>query len=1052
MQCFTVLATVTDCVRFRLSLLAVMTAIVIPTIGSGQHTGEENSVQKTKEEAKYEAYLFRKRTAPDLHIGPLGLATRAVSRFGKFGTQKYVSDEKGMPHETKQWFVDSEDEPFFNFLSVPSPPEPGSPAAGHLKVGDMILAIDGVPLQASPTIPGNLRPDVYRALQMHVGMLLDKAEGRGSISMSVLSFSDLTRFMETLDKPADLWTSKVTALVPAAPTGQGLEIKLDAGEEVLRLGSSRTKSYKMGENKRITEESRTIFTDSVFVLADGATVPLSWNRLKPFYVKDRSGVLIGGSEKVATFDFGPKSYVVGNANLIAIGDGTVDYFIPKGAVAFRTNVRHTWLGERTISDVKQRAVIRTRPLEHPVLQDVLAKARKVRFDIPKMGTFAGVPVFGSAKADRIVCFYADYLQQIQREDGSFPGSGRIKVPTLDTSMGGLGMLAADDAKYDPAIRKAAHFVADNVKPDAVGGWSSVIATEALFLAEYYLCTKDQTIFKALQGAAKRVEGMVGYDGATGHQAGYPGYSLARGMNIGTSHAAATLSVLQLTPVKTDPRIRRSVLEYIAARSPSGSLPYGRVTQESKEHYLKRRRDLGSAARTCGAIVGTIIGGGIQEYYDNSIRLLENSIGGSDLAHAAPSMGHLWSNLAYNLTNSQWYETNLDSMAWNTVLTRSWRGPVIRSEYYQNTDVGEGNLAIYRMATEIILLQAGKRSLALTGKFTDRHPRMVNGQVVPNHQYMRYRSCLDHWNIAAAILGDQCPTSLKAGIKKLATLPVGRLPDRLNDIVAVSATPIARDVSRLQGIDRQRKGHAIELVMGVDLHVNVAAGMERQGKRMVPVKKTQLLVGVNSRFDGQYRTFAGSVSTGQGDTLREADLGRIQLLDTKDVAQIYPVLGHTVGDKLVLDPPVDEPLVVRLDYTINGVPVSYERTVPREVTGARVGVPRHFDRRRIPIQAALLRGKKAEVMIRLDNGHLLAGFLRGPEQGCITGKWKRGVLQPPLVPATPGDRVSFDYCTYGFNCAVYCKFNKVADGPADFKLKDGELFWRNHSMLRNKPSE
>ena len=127
--------------------------------------------------------VFRGKTEKEIEsrftcLGPLGVNTIMYDRtWGTFpGVRKSYSKS-----------LSFKDELIYNYFSVVSV-KPGSPAEGKIFVGDKIIAIDGELLEGGQKqyLDQILNNRDIRGLEMHAGKLIDKAEGKGQITLTVL--------------------------------------------------------------------------------------------------------------------------------------------------------------------------------------------------------------------------------------------------------------------------------------------------------------------------------------------------------------------------------------------------------------------------------------------------------------------------------------------------------------------------------------------------------------------------------------------------------------------------------------------------------------------------------------------------------------------------------------------------------------------------------------------------------------------------------------------------------------------------------------------------
>jgi hypothetical protein len=252
-----------------------------------------------------------------------------------------------------------------------------------------------------------------------------------------------------------------------------------------------------------------------------------------------------------------------------------------------------WRPKTKVMTVKEKPNFRKSNMidKRVVLQPVKAEILNVTLKLPAYGTFSKSSPWKCEKADALVHKMAERIS----ERGFFRASGRSGTGALtkpeqriDRVMDAIGLLATGDDKYLPQIKKYAHsFVGKGASLDidktgaGIGAWAG--AFNAIFLAEYYLRTKDAEVLPAVKGyalyLAKGVSGVGTWSHgvAAVHENGMYGPPCAYGaMNQATALCAMSLVLAQKCGIK-DPYVDRAVnlsLDYFNYYVDKGCLPYG----------------------------------------------------------------------------------------------------------------------------------------------------------------------------------------------------------------------------------------------------------------------------------------------------------------------------------------------------------------------------------------------------------------------------------------------------------------------------------------------
>jgi hypothetical protein len=224
-----------------------------------------------------------------------------------------------------------------------------------------------------------------------------------------------------------------------------------------------------------------------------------------------------------------------------------------------------------------------------VLKPIKAEILNVKLNLAAYGTFSKTSPWKCEKTEALVAKMAENISKRGFVDAEGRADGRI-----DRVMDALGLLATGDDKYLPQLKEYAHtFIASGIMldisklgtPDAhkhkMKTWNA--AFNSIFLAEYYLRTKDAKVFPAIESYAFFLGKGVSGVGTWSHGVaqvqdnGMYGPPTAYGaMNQATALCGISLVLAQKCGVK-DLYVDRAVnlsLEYFEYYVDRGCLPYG----------------------------------------------------------------------------------------------------------------------------------------------------------------------------------------------------------------------------------------------------------------------------------------------------------------------------------------------------------------------------------------------------------------------------------------------------------------------------------------------
>lgn len=97
---------------------------------------------------------------------------------------------------------------------------------------------------------------------------------------------------------------------------------------------------------------------------------------------------------------------------------------------------------------------------------------------------------------------SEWLAAQQREDGSWERPGGYCGNHYDTGWAGLALMATGNPKYDPVIKKAAHYIAFS---GSQCWWAVPQASAGIFLCEYWLRYRDNSVLPAIRNGVQRMK-------------------------------------------------------------------------------------------------------------------------------------------------------------------------------------------------------------------------------------------------------------------------------------------------------------------------------------------------------------------------------------------------------------------------------------------------------------------------------------------------------------------------------------------------------------------
>lgn len=725
------------------------------------------------------------------------VAANYLTTVGPLGLRVYMHDKSWGTHPAfvermPELLRDRQGEPYLNAIEVVDVLA-GSPAEGHLKPGDLIFAIDGTSLLSASDL--KLDQDYQhlhtRSLELHLGQLIDAAEGQGSTNLSVLRPRSNDRF----PRPDGTWQSlfsqrywgvgnaKQKAFEVTIPSGAELRLRVDDGGN--GIGSDG-------------------FTWSQVVLvSDQSTIPLS--DLQP---------------NVFSVGYGSAATDPEKSSFTAHAESEIRFVAPDGGPWTLQGIPVPTSHATVNAHIEIR-----RPLEVP--REILRAAKTIRIPIPKIGKFATSMPFDCPKSANIIAQQAAWLAAQQNEDGSWPRPQGYTSNHYDTAWAALGLMATGDHQFDANIKRASEFLSTKAVPD---GWTVPSAMVGLFLAEYWLRYQDDSVLPSLEIWINQVltETLTGdFVSGHGHNPGYAGGSV----NTGGSNIAATLAVAAKTPVDVDTQLLDQMLIRAQQMAPDGHMPYGRSRGDTAfEPGLKYGATY--SARHAPYLIASLVHGGPRLFTENCIAMYtDGPKGGSDQGHATETMTNQWAYPAMAAGNLDAYRNHLRAHSWYITLRRSYDGGFNRSAHRLEYAGGEGLLDFaIRTGSWLVALNAGKRNLAMTG-----HPKFAAKQLldtppIQHEDAVYHGQVLRDWAIvhAAATEAKLDPALLERLANALTYLDSlsddAQLRSKLTAFLSVNALQLAEELASAAdraNLQASLRGHLIEMLLGIDFRVDLA---------------------------------------------------------------------------------------------------------------------------------------------------------------------------------------------------------------------------------------
>lgn len=681
-----------------------------------------------------------------INLGPLGLRTYmhdktwAAASAVKQLYPKMLCDEKGLLFNN------------FEVLEVKS----GSPSEGHVKKGDLILKIDDVPLKTATALqlPQPLDRLPCRGLEFHAGQLIDAAEGRGRIKLTVLrppaGFRD-----KSINSPAREWkTLKSQELAQAFR----FSVPMPSGD-IGRI------SFLSRKKERLKDKYL-------------AKSPI------PFNVK-----LSNSSGKS-----------------IAISKTQGKFNIPEGEWTLSGTIKASHAHD-------QRKYCQIETISAPVMPQSLREyIQEIEFDIPQLGSFGSVYNPNGAKAANVSAVMVHRLVAQQVPNGSWPKARSYTSIAFHTSMCGLALMSTGNPEYNERIKKAAHYVAYE---EDFRKWAYSRGTRLIFLAEYYLRTRDESILPGLKQHVIAARACVFSDYTSGHSVGGPGYG-GHGYVGSSSVIACGLALADECGVLTEPQgiVLDRMLMRVQQLAPGGTVPYGR----GGKHNTEVNEGHGCGCRTGAFVPACLVSGGARLFLKAAIeRYSTPPYGTAENGHATQTLHFFWSSIAIANCGPEPHRNNMSAYIWKFNTYREYDGFANKNNARTEYHGGDGVIGSphWRTAGYVILLNAHKRNLAITGDPAYKSPALQDNPLAFFGDKAFHNHVLRNWNLAEAVLGGAAPRAFSSTLNKIRNLPdTEELGAQLFELLNKEVPAVVKSINFVPDLKKSDKVRLLQLVHGI----------------------------------------------------------------------------------------------------------------------------------------------------------------------------------------------------------------------------------------------
>ena len=441
----------------------------------------------------------------------------------------------------------------------------------------------------------------------------------------------------------------------------------------------------------------------------------------------------------------------------------------------------------------------------------------VQFPVAKIGAFVDTFPYGCEKSELLLEQTCDWLAAQQREDGSWPCWAGYTTDSFHTAFCGLALMSAGDRKYDDHVWRAAKSVSWDMGPS---GWTCPRSMVLIFLSELYLRDRDPRLLLPIQNAARQLVACVKTDLMAGHGVNGFGYGYA-GQYIGTGFMELGLALASLCPIEMDREYVDDVLAHIGEISCNGAYPYGRGWRAIRDQDFHKTG--GNAMHGPAALAARITGCRFSEQVvDDAIKRWNAVIGDGDNSHATSTLAYIWSSLAMHACDVETFQRHMQAFRYKMANDHSFDGGWLKSSFVLDFQGGEGVTGLWiRSAGMALILATPRKELAITGR-----PTLVAETLQPGTPCREYDLFVRDFyarnlSLAKAVLGEAAPASIMKLREDLLGLPqTSRLNAAQAKLLRARIPRLVQNIAKIDVVSDQQRGHAIELVSGIDFQVLV----------------------------------------------------------------------------------------------------------------------------------------------------------------------------------------------------------------------------------------
>lgn len=299
------------------------------------------------------------------------------------------------------------------------------------------------------------------------------------------------------------------------------------------------------------------------------------------------------------------------------------------------------------------------------------------------------------------------------------------------NFGAMPLLASGNPKYLERLKKEAralipsakvrqHMLSDEpINQDGKPGWR--LGYELVFLAEYYLATRDEEVLPAVEAYAVQIAKNHSLFGTLGHRMGDKNPDGSNngpvGGHYGAVNSAAMPCFLGLVLASKcglkHPEIAAGIKRcntFYAFYSGRGTIPYGEHPPDAGHN--------GNGKSGTAALCFLLQPDRVEEGKFFA-KMSVASAGERELGHTGAYFSYLWSPLGANIGGPLAMAEHFRRIAWQLDLARRWNGGFIFNNLYPEGPHGGPTYNRFPMSTAVLLVYAApKRTLAITGRGID----------------------------------------------------------------------------------------------------------------------------------------------------------------------------------------------------------------------------------------------------------------------------------------------------------------------------------------------